>query len=132
MEILTFVADVRSTKYAFAVFCLIILGFWLLFDNYFLWGILLIVLGILGLFTIKSFFKMWRKPSEYLEKNYSKKENRGAIVGTIIGGLISLFYVFFIKKETTPPIGNEFIFLGLIAIGAFIGHLIDKSLKKNI
>ena len=132
MGVLTFIADTRSTSYAFAVFCLIILGFWLLFDNYFLWGILLIVLGIAGLFTIKFFFKMWRRPAEFVEKNYSKKENRGAMFGAIIGGLISLSYVFFIRKETTPYTRNEFVILGLVALGAFIGHIIDKALKKNI
>jgi hypothetical protein len=131
MGVLTFIADARSTSYAFAVFCLIILG-WLLFDNYILWGILLIVLGILGLFTIKFFFKIWRRPAKFVEKNYSKREHRGVFIGSILGGLTGLIYMFLTNKDTTPYTGNEFYFIIPLLIGAFIGHLIDKSSKKNI
>ena len=131
MGVLTFLADFRTGGYFFAVIALIGLGLYLIFKGYVLYGIILLILGVLGLFTIKTFRKIRRKPAEYTEKNYRKKET-GALIGSIIGGLVGIVYVFAKDINTARYTEGSWIVLIPLIIGGIIGHLIQKATKKNI
>ncbi len=131
MGILTFLSDVRSTKYSFAVICLVFIGVYFLIENNILWGLSLVVVGFLGLLSIKFFFRINRQQSRYVEKNYKEKENLGIILGCVLGALGGIIYTSLngIRTENYTS-GSYFVLIPLV-IGGLIGLLIQKFFSKN-
>ncbi len=131
MGIPTFLSDVRSTNYSLAVICLIILGIYFLFQSNILWGIFLIVLGFLGLFSVKFFFKINRRYSEYVEKTYKKNENFKIILGCVIGAVAGIIYTSINGISTENYTGGFYFILIPLVVGGLIGLLIQKYFNKN-
>lgn len=130
MGVLTFFSEVRSTKYAFAVIFILILGVYFLINNSILWGALLIIVGVLGLFSIKFFFKIKRRHAQYVEKTYHKKENIGVIIGVILGALGGYIYTFIQDIDLTPYTSGTYFILVPLVVGGLLGYLIQKITGK--
>lgn len=118
-------------KYGLACFFLVILGIYLLFTNYWIYGIILIVLGIAGLITFKTAQFIYTRPAKNVERNLKKSKNIGLFVGAILGGLAGLIYASYKGVETANYSGNSFYILIPLIVGGVIGWLIEKLVKKS-
>lgn len=124
-----FLAGTRFGGFAITVIFILLLGVYLLFGTYWIYGIILLVIGLLGLTTFKFLSGRLYQGAENVEKSSIYP---GFLIGLVIFAVIGGVYAF-VKGIPLNKYSAEsllYIFLPGI-IGALIGGYLQKVINRK-
>lgn len=129
---------------------LTILGIFLLFTSFKIYGIILIITAVVffiatriiqkridkdektkRLVSLKTAQRIHTSAARNTEKTLKKGEHIGAFIGAVIGGMAGLLYKHFAGIDSTPYTGNSYYLFIPIIVGTGLGALVDWLIRKK-